>query len=109
MKNHFNAPLKSSTHNEDTYRKTQLKTIFLFLYKNVATASMVANATGVPQKNITRFKRDLEKVGRLWELKKDYCTITGFKAWYLSTNPKFKSSTYNQLSLFNDFEGGVND
>jgi len=101
--------IKSLSAHKDNTKTTQLKTIFQYLLNNVATASMVAASTGVPHKNFCRFKRDLEKVGRLWELKKDYCTITGFKAWYLSANPKLKPSTYNQLSLFNDLEGGLND
>ena len=106
----ISAPINnSSTANEDNKRTTQLKTIFQYLQNNVATASMVAASTGVPHKNFCRFKRDLEKVGRLWELKKDYCTITGFKAWYLTTNIKLKPSSYNQLSLFNDCKGDGND
>jgi len=47
---------------------------------------MVAAATGVPQKNICRYKRDLEKAGRLWEITKAACKLTGFKAWYLTTD-----------------------
>ncbi len=77
---------------------TQLKTIFYFLKENIATASMVANATGIPQKNICRFKRDLEKAGLLWEVKKDTCKTTGFKAWYLTTNPG--KAPYHQYNLF---------
>lgn len=105
----LNTPLKSSTQSEDKQRLTQLKTIFQYLETHIATASMVSNATGVPQKNLTRYKRDLEKNNRLWELKKDVCGFTGFKAWYLTTNPQLKPSTYNQLSLFNDFERGNDD
>jgi len=84
---------------KDTNSLTQLKTIFHYLSENVATASMVTEATGVPQKCITRYKRDLEKSGHLWELFKDYCKKTGFKAWYLSTDPS-KAPVSNQLKLF---------
>ena len=80
--------------------KTQLKTIFKYLQENIATASMVSAATGVPQKNITRFKRDLEKVGRLWEVEKRYCQKTGFRAWYLTTDPEKAPSKSNQMELF---------
>lgn len=66
---------------------TQMQTIFDYLKNNIATASMVTDATGVPQKCITRYKRDLEKNGRLAEVKKDYCQLTGFRAWYITTNP----------------------
>lgn len=73
---------------EVTIFKSQLKTIFQYLQKHVATASMVSAATGIPQKNICRFKRDLEKAGRLYEIEKKLCKKTGFKAWYLTTNPE---------------------
>ncbi|HUZ58678.1 MAG TPA: hypothetical protein VMU83_07845 [Hanamia sp.] len=82
-----------------TNRLTQLQTIFTYLNKHIATASMVADATGVPQKNITRYKRDLEKSGRLWEIKKTTCKHTGFKAWYLTTDEK-KAPTLPQLKMF---------
>ncbi|MFT4534657.1 MAG: hypothetical protein ACI9P5_002018 [Saprospiraceae bacterium] len=79
--------------------RTQQKIIFQYLQKHIATASMVAYATGIPQKNITRYKRDLEKTRRLWEVEKMLCKITGIKAWYLSTNPENAPFT-NQLTLF---------
>lgn len=72
---------------KDTYFKSQQRTIFQYLQKHIATASMVAAATGIPQKNICRYKRDLEKAGRIWEVEKKLCKQTGFKAWYLTTNP----------------------
>lgn len=66
----------------------QLQTIFQYLQEHVATASMVAAITGIDQKNICRYKRDLEKAGRLWAVEKKPCRKTGFKAWYLTTNPR---------------------
>lgn len=84
---------------KDTDFKTQLKTIFQYLQKYIATASMVSAATGIPQKNICRYKRDLEKAGRLWEIEKKICKQTGFKAWYLTTNPE-QAPFNNQLNLF---------
>lgn len=84
---------------KDTGFKTQLKTIFQYLQEHIATASMVSFATGIPQKNICRYKRDLEKLGRLWEIDKRLCKQTGFKAWYLTTNPE-NAPINNQLKLF---------
>jgi len=84
---------------KDTDFKSQLKTIFQYLQEHIATASMVSAATGIPQKNICRYKRDLEKAGRLWEIEKKLCKQTGFKAWYLTTNPEQAPFT-NQLNLF---------
>lgn len=78
---------------------TQLKTIFHFLRNNVATAAMVEEATGVHHKNICRFKRDLEKTGCLWEVFKGYCQRTGYRAWYLTCDPK-KAPKSDQIKLF---------
>ena len=98
MPNHNN-PL-TEKQSEVSYRKNQLQTIFQFLKDNIATASMVADATGVYQKNICRYKRDLEKAGRIWEIKKDVCQKTGFKAWYLTTDPNKAPNCSRQISLF---------
>ena len=83
---------------QDKYKahRTQLKTIFNYLQNHTATASMVTAATGVPQKCITRYKRDLEDVGLLYELRKAKCKHTGFKAWYLTTNPELFPETNPQ-------------
>jgi len=84
---------------KDTDFKSQLKTIFQYLQEHIATASMVSAATGIPQKYICRYKRDLEKAGRLWEIEKKLCKQTGFKAWHLTTNPE-QAPFNNQLNLF---------
>lgn len=55
--------------------RTQLQTIFEYLQNHVATASMVAEATGVPQKNLCRYKRDLERLGQLAEVRKGVCQL----------------------------------
>lgn len=91
-------PLESGQ-GESNKKATQLKTIFCFLQNHIATASMVSAATGVPQKCITRYKRDLEKAGRLWEIKKAQCKLTGFKAYYLTTDPN-KAPQATQLKIF---------
>lgn len=67
---------------------TQLETIFHYLQNRTATASMVAKATGIPQKSICRYKRNLEKQGKLYEVEKKLCKATNFIAWYLTTNPE---------------------
>ena len=66
---------------------SQTKAIFQYLQNHIATASMISAKTGIPHKNICRYKRDLEKAGRLWETEKKICKHTGFRAWYLTTNP----------------------
>jgi hypothetical protein len=99
----LNTPNNSlNSQSKDSSHLNQLKTIFQYLQNNVATASMVADATGIYQKNICRYKRDLEKAGRIWELEKKRCEKTGFKAWYLTTNPhKAPKNSTTQLNLFN--------
>lgn len=79
----------SLSNDKDTVKKysvNQEKTIFQYLQNHIATATMVSNATGIPQKNITRYKRDLEKRGLLFEVEKKLCKVTGFRAWFLTTN-----------------------
>lgn len=90
MNKPLSTPVNSShkRQGENTQFKNQLKTIFQYLQEHTATASMVTDATGIPQKNICRFKRDLEKAGLLYEIEKKLCKKTGFKAWYLTTNPE---------------------
>lgn len=86
---------------KDNAPHNQLQTIFQYLHEHIATASMVADATGIYQKNICRYKRDLEKAGRLWEIEKTICKKTGFKAWYLTTNPdEAPKFLFIQLNLF---------
>ena len=84
---------------EGNTHANQLQTIFQYLQKHTATASMVTDATGVPQKCICRYKRDLEKTGRLWETVKATCKKTGFKAYYLTTDEN-KMPINSQLKLF---------
>lgn len=97
-----NTPRHSLTsQDKDSSHTDQLQTIFQYLTENIATASMVADATGIYQKNICRYKRDLEKAGRLWEIEKKPCKKTGFRAWYLTTNPdNTQKQSSKQLNLF---------
>jgi hypothetical protein len=81
---------------------TELQTIFQYLQCHIATASMVSEATGVKQKNICRYKRDLEKANMLWEVEKNLCQVTGFKAWFLTTAPNFAPANYKQLKLWGE-------
>lgn len=79
--------------------QNQKKTIFEYLKHHTATASMVSDVTDVPQKSICRYKRDLEKQGLLFEVVKKHCELTGFRAWYLTTNPELFPKS-NQLTIF---------
>jgi hypothetical protein len=92
-------PNSLNSQSKDNRFGTELKTIFEYLKENVCTASMLSEATGIKQKNICRYKRDLEKKGLLQESYKSYCKTTGFRAWYITTNPEFFQMS-NQTKLF---------
>ena len=85
---------------KDNTHEAQEKIVFDYLLLHVASASMVTHATGVPQKCITRYKRNYEKDGRLVQIKKDRCQITGRYVWYLTTNKDLFPKISLQLSLF---------
>lgn len=91
--------VKSLEQGKNNQIKNQKKTIFQYLQKHIATGSMIAKATGIPQKSICRYKRDLELQGILSEVEKKECKFTGFRAWYLTTNPDLFPNS-NQLKLF---------
>jgi hypothetical protein len=91
--------LKSLEQGKNNQIKNQKKTIFQYLQKHIATGSMIAKATGIPQKSICRYKRDLELQGILYEIEKKEYEFTGFKAWYLTTNPDLFQQS-NQLKMF---------
>jgi hypothetical protein len=93
---------------KNTPKHSQLQTIFQYLQTHTATASMVANATNIYQKNICRYKADLSKKNLIWELEKKPCEITGFKAHYLTTDPSKAPKASIQLDLF-ERKGGLND
>jgi hypothetical protein len=84
---------------KDNQIKNQKRTIFQYLQNHIATGSMIAKVTGIPQKSICRYKRDLELQGVLYEIEKKECEFTGFKAWYLTTNPDLFPQS-NQLKMF---------
>lgn len=75
----------SDSYGQVKHFRTQKKAIFEYLKTHIATATMVSRATGVPQKSICRFKRDLERSGLLFEVYRKPCKITGFMAWFLTT------------------------
>lgn len=100
MKNTITSDTSLTSHGKDTPHTNQLQTIFQYLLENIATASMVSQATAIPQKNICRYKRDLEKAGRLWEIEKKPCEVTGFKAWRLTTDKSKATNCSPQLNLF---------
>ena len=78
--------------------KPQIQRMYEYLLTNIATASMLEEALNIKQKCITRYKRELENNGYLYEIYHQKCKETGFKAWYLSTDP-YLSPMKNQLKF----------
>lgn len=101
------APTLCLHHKDSQISKQQsaeTRIFFEYLQNHIATCSMVCDSTGIKQKSATRYKRDLEKSNRLWEVDHRRCDITGFKAAWLTTDPRQIPLVDNvQLSLF---EGG---
>ena len=70
----------------ENHFKSQLIQYYEYLQKNTATISMVEQAIGIKQKNLTRYKVTLEDQGSLVVVFRGFCEVTGFLADYLSTN-----------------------
>ena len=70
----------------ENHFKSQLIQYYEYLQKNTATNSMVEQAIGIKQKNLTRYKVTLEDQGSLVVVFRGFCEVTGFLADYLSTN-----------------------
>lgn len=67
-----------------TCHENQLKAVYSHLRQHIATATMISKATGIPQKNICRYKRKLERAGLIFQAELGICEETGHIAWYLS-------------------------
>jgi hypothetical protein len=83
----------------DIFHLNEQKRYFEYLKTNVATNSMVTEATGIKQKNLTRYKRTFQKFDLLFELYKGICKKTKRRATYLTTNPDLIPQS-NQLKMF---------
>lgn len=68
------------------YFDSQKEVFKAYISENIATCSMVSAQTGIPHKNLTRYKTELEEKGLLKVLFVTNCKVTGFKAQYLTTN-----------------------
>lgn len=64
----------------------QQRQYFLYLNNHIATNSMASKATGIPQKNLCRYKREFQDAGLLFEVYKGICKHTKHRASYLTTN-----------------------
>lgn len=100
MENNSNHPSGSGQPHRSLFFHNEKQTILEYLREHTVTASMLSEMTGIKQKNICRYKRDLEKGNLLWETEKRKCKITGCYAWYLTTDPaKAPSKDERQLKM----------
>ena len=90
---------------KDTHFLNETQIFFNYLLEHVASCTMVHKATGLDQKNCTRYKRDLEKANLLWEVYEKPCRFTGRMVNWITTNPELCQNKCNrQLSFL--FDGG---
>lgn len=59
-----------------------------YLADKEATATMVSVELGIYRPSMCRIKRELEKMGLLHETRIGICEVTGFRAAFLTTDPK---------------------
>lgn len=88
----------NNSNNPQATRINQKTKYFDYLKTTIATNSMVSDATGIAQKNLTRFKREFEDAGVLFEMYKAICKKTKHRATYLTTNPDLFPKS-NQLKM----------
>ncbi len=95
---------KGDLHGKDTYFQAQLRRFREFLNENTVTCTMACETLGIPQKNATWYKRQLEDSGQLVEVFNAKCKHTNRMAAYLSANPtiikEVVSKSRNQFKLF---------
>lgn len=84
--------------------KNERQLMFQLLQNQTLTATQISVALHAYRPNICRYKRTLEKSGRLREVKKIICPVTHFPAMTLTCNPELFPQN-PQLELFD--EGGT--
>lgn len=94
MSNHINGANTFSV----SRKIKELKAVYEYLNVNTATATQVASDLQIHRPNLCRYKRQLEKLDLLSEVRKGYCPVTKHKAAFLTTNPDLFPKS-NQLQL----------
>lgn len=94
---------KGDLQGKNKYFQAQLRRFREFLKENTVTCTMACETLGIPQKNATWYKRQLEDSGQLVEVFKAKCKSTCRMASYLSTNLTIiqeVTKKENQFKLF---------
>jgi hypothetical protein len=100
----INSPALSNMQSKDNQKfENDLQKVFNYLQGHTASATMVTTATSIPQKSVTRYKRQWEKLNLLWVICKKRCVVTGRIVGYLTTNPDLIPHVNNrQLNIFDN-------
>ncbi len=72
---------------KDSNHSVQKRIFAAYLRRKTATCTMVAEDTGIRQKCLTRYKREMQRMGLLEVVFTAPCKYTGRVAQYLTTNP----------------------
>lgn len=65
-----------------------LQAVHAYLRRNEATARMVSQATGIPVGAVFYCTECLRHMSLLWKTCRAYDKHTGYKAWYMTTDPR---------------------
>lgn len=77
----------------------QKKLFYQYLYENIATVAMISKTIDIPEKNLCRYKRQLEKKGLLFKVYRGLCKRTGFKSFYITTNKELKHNYISNIKF----------
>ena len=100
MQNKLHGQVSSITPSKGTYFIAQQKAFYNYLQGDPVTVAMAAYVLKIPEKNLTRYKRELEKANKLWRVFQGSCKFTGNRAWFITTDPLKAAKTSKQLKLF---------
>ena len=65
-------------------KDNELIAFYQYLLTHEATATQAAAALHIYRPNVCRYKRRLEKQGRLRQVRRTICPITHFSAWLIT-------------------------
>lgn len=88
---------KSNHGKHERWASQQLKA-FLAFKKYPQTRLMVSHSTGVPLQNLCRYVKNFRDAHTIYIVKTDRCPISGMRAEFLSTDPRYAPSS--QLKMF---------
>jgi hypothetical protein len=77
---------------------TQQQKAFTAFQRCPQTRLMVSHNANIPIQNICRYVKNYRDAGTIYIVKVDRCPISGMKAEFLSTDPKYAPKA--QLSMF---------